>query len=196
MRVLVIPEDFRKDQYILEPIVSTMLSEVGKPRAIVRVCRDPLLGSVSQALNWRRIEEVLARYRGMVDVFLLCVDRDGDASRRGRLDYLEQQAQQILFAPRIFLAENAWQEIEVWVLAGHDLPSEWAWLQIRSERNPKAIYFEPFTRTRGLTEAVAGGRKTLATEAAARYGRIRQLCPEDIGALEGRIREWIETHSA
>ena len=58
MRVLVIPEDFRKglsrgtrDQYILKPIISAMMSAVGKPRAKVQVCQEPLLGGVGEALK-------------------------------------------------------------------------------------------------------------------------------------------------
>jgi len=33
-----------------------------------------------------------------------------------------------------------------------------------------------------------GGRGSLAKEAAAHYPRIRRLCPEDVAALEDRIR--------
>lgn len=53
-RVLVIPEDFRKDQFVLEPIVSKMFEAVGR-KAKVIVCRDPLLGGIDQALKWERI---------------------------------------------------------------------------------------------------------------------------------------------
>ena len=35
MNVLIIPEDFRKDQYILKPILEAMLAAVGKPQAKV-----------------------------------------------------------------------------------------------------------------------------------------------------------------
>ena len=37
MRVLVIPEDFRNDQYILKPLFSRLFRSIGKPR--VRVLR-------------------------------------------------------------------------------------------------------------------------------------------------------------
>ena len=42
MTVLIVPEDFSKDQFILKPIFSRLLASVGKPRAKVHVCRDPL----------------------------------------------------------------------------------------------------------------------------------------------------------
>jgi hypothetical protein len=51
----------------------------------VRICTDPLLGGVVQALRWERIEEILDRYRGMVDLFLLRVDRDGEQAREHTL---------------------------------------------------------------------------------------------------------------
>lgn len=41
MNVLVIPEDFRKDQYMLKPIIEAMLKAKGK-MVKVRVCQDPL----------------------------------------------------------------------------------------------------------------------------------------------------------
>ncbi len=51
MNVLVIPEDFRKDQYVLKPIIQKMMQAIGLS-ARVEVCRDPLLGGVGEALKW------------------------------------------------------------------------------------------------------------------------------------------------
>ena len=81
MNVLVIPEDFRKDQYILKPIFGRLLRSVGKPRAKIRVCQDPLLGGVDEATKSERLAEIVERYDGMTDIFVLCVDRDGDVNR-------------------------------------------------------------------------------------------------------------------
>ena len=126
MRILVIPEDFRNDQHILKPIIKAMMSAVGKPRAKVQVCQEPLLGGVGEALKWERIQEILLFYSGMIDLYLLIIDRDGKAGRRQRLNELEGLAANLLPTNRGFLAENAWQEVEVWVLAGHKLPKEWS----------------------------------------------------------------------
>jgi hypothetical protein len=191
MNVLVIPEDFRKDQYMLKPIIEAMMREVGKPQARVRVCQDPLLGGIAQALKWERIEEIINRYKGMVNLFLLCVDRDGKAERKASLEKIEKQAANILTTGRLLLAENAWQEIEVWVLAGHNLPADWNWQVIRREVHPKENYFLPFAEMRSLLDEPGEGRKTLAEEAAQRYRRIRQLCPEDVVVLENRVCSWI-----
>lgn len=192
MRVLVIPEDFTYDQYILQPLVEAMIHYLGKPRAKVVVCRDPQLGGIAQATNWEQIEQIIERYP-MVNLFLLCVDRDGEAGRRERLDQIEKLAAEILPEGHALFAENAWQEIEVWVLAGHDLPGEWNWQEVRAEIHPKELYFLPFAEQKGLplTELVQL-YKALAGEAASRYStRIRRICPEDILVLESKVQNWL-----
>lgn len=187
-RVLVIPEDFRKDEFLLKPILEKMLEAAGR-RATLRVCKDPLLGGVREALKWSRIQEILDRYRGMVDCFLLIVDRDGLPNRKKSLAALEGEAAEFLGAQGLFFAENAWQEIEVWALAGlSDLPRSWNWKSIRAEPNAKEVFFERYVRRKGLTAEPFGGRLRLGQEAARSYARIRRLCGEDVGALESRLK--------
>ncbi|GAB4194800.1 MAG: hypothetical protein OHK0022_11090 [Roseiflexaceae bacterium] len=191
MNVLIIAEDPTQDYFILEPLVAAMLAELGKPRAKVRVCRDPVYRGINTVLKPESLEAIIRRYP-MIDVFLLCVDRDGDENRRTQLDVREQSCAALLQQRRdvIFLAENAWQEVEVWALAGcTDLPGEWRWRDLRAERDPKEAYFEPYVAQKGLTATPGAGRMILGRQAASRYGRVRQLCPEDIGALEERLRE-------
>ncbi len=190
MNVLIIPEDFRKDQYMLKPLAEALLRQLGQNRAKVRVCQDPLLGGITEALKWEQLAEIIERYDWQIDLFLLCVDRDGQAGRRIKLNNLEQNAQAKLRTGRAFLAENAWQELEVWVLAGHDFLADWQWSEIREEIDPKERYFVPLVVSRGLQDTPGEGRKTLAEEASGRYSRIRQLCPE-VGELEQRIQAWI-----
>jgi hypothetical protein len=197
-KVLIIPEDFRNDESMLKPIVTAMMESIVKTKVKVDVCKDPRLQGVSQALNWEKIQWILDRYGGMVHLFLLCVDRDGDLNRRAKLNALEIKAQKYLANKyptpnqKQFLAENAWQEIEVWVLAGLDLPKDWKWKEIRADKNPKEEYFLPFAKQRSLLEARCQGRGILAEEAAKHYDRIRQRCPEDIQELEKNIRQWCE----
>jgi hypothetical protein len=184
-RVLVIPENFQKDEHILKPILEKMLKTCGR-KAKVMICRDPVLGGVREALKWSRIEEILDRYRGMIECFLLIVDRDGLPGRKKSLDKIERQAAQFLGAEGRFFAENAWQEVEVWALAGlTDLP--WAWKLVRAEANAKEVYFEEYVRQKLGVEPF-GGRLRLGQKAAQNYARIRQLCPEDVGVLESRLK--------
>lgn len=194
INVLIIPEDFRKDQYVLKPIIERMMASL-EIRARVRVCTDPLLGGVGEALKWERVREIVDRYRGMTRLFLLIVDRDCEPGRRTRLDSLEGEAATMLAGTgRCFLAENAWQELEVWVLAGvSDPPKDWSWRKIREDLDPKENYYLPYVRQRNLSGAPHEGRDFLAREAATNYPRLRQLCPEDIATLETRIREALDT---
>jgi hypothetical protein len=191
VNVLIIPEDFRKDQYVLKPIIQRMLAEVGKPKAKVQVCLDPVLGGVREATKWDRIGEIIEMYRGMVQLFLLIVDRDGIAGRRQSLNSIEAKAHAVLGNAGLLLAENAWQEIEVWALAGLELPKDWSWKDIRQEVNPKEVYFAPLVAKRGLASEPGQGRTTLGREAAANYRRVRSRCGEDVKALEDRIATWV-----
>lgn len=179
MNVLIIPEDFRKDQYVLKPIVKAILADLGKPYAKVRVLTDPLLGGIDKAMDLATLrDEILDRYKGMVNLFLLLVDRDGNQGRRAALLNLEQSLANELAAGRSFLAETAYEEIEVWALASADLPKDWGWQQVRSHLHPKEAYFEPLAAQRSLSDEPGGGRDTIGAEAGARLKRVRQLCPE------------------
>ena len=183
MNVLVIPEDFRKDQYILKPLFKRLFTTFGRPKAKVRVCQDPLLGGIGEAMKAERIAEIVSRYEGMTHIFILCVDRDGEVGRRQGLDSLEGE----FGDGRTFVAENAWEELETWVLAGLDLPKNWRWAKVRAEVDVKERYFEPLAAQRGVADGPGGGRKALGEEAARNLPAIRQKCPEDFDALAQRL---------
>lgn len=186
MNILVIPEDFRKDQYILKPLFSRLFRHLGAANPRVEVCRDPLLGGIGEALKADRLTEILNTQKGMTDIFILCVDRDGNTGRRQRLDELEA------ISGTVFFAENAWEEIETWALAGLDLPSEWRWAEVRAEEHVKERYFEPLAALRGLTEATGGGRQALGEEASRRIRAIRRKCAEDFGFLALRLETAVQ----
>ena len=181
MKVLLIPEDFRNDQYILKPIFERLFRSFGKSSLRVEVCRDPLLGGVREALDSDRLRNIVEQYKLKADVFILCVDRDGKEGRRQRLNEIEAEFGDAFFA------ENAWEEIETWLLAGLRLPSNWNWKEVRKEVQVKERYFELLAAERDLSDAPGGGRKKLGQEAARRIGAIRQKCPEDFDCLAQRL---------
>ena len=178
MRILVIPEDFRYDQLILKPLFLGLFRTLGRRSVRVQVCQDPLLGGIGEALKLERLAEII-ELNPMADIFVLCVDRDGEEGRRYRLDEIESEFGNSLK----FIAENAWEEIETWVLAGLDLPNDWNWADVRAEVHVKETYFEPLAVQRSLSESADGGRRILGEEAARRISAIRQKCPEDFDAL-------------
>ena len=183
MRVLIIPEDSRRDKDILKPLFESLFKSIGKPRARVQVCENPVLGGVGEALKSERIAEIVNDNEGMTDIFILCVDRDGNAGRRQRLDSLEDE----FGAERTFFAENAWEELETWVLAGLDLPAGWNWPTVRAEIQVKEVYFDLLVEQRNMSQTPDGGRKSLAVEAARRITSIRQKCPDDFDAIARRL---------
>ena len=184
MNVLVVAEDFRKDQFILKPLLSRLFATIGRPQANVDVCRDPLLRGVNEALKSRRIAEIVRQHGGMTDVFVLCVDRDGDEGRRQRLDRIEGE----FGMNRTFLAVNAWEEIETWLLAGLKLPNDWRWSDVRAEVHVKERYFDRLAEARGIADGPGGGRRVLGREAARRIDAIRRKCPEDFDDLARRLQ--------
>ena len=186
MNILVIPEDFRKDQYILKPLISRLFRHLGAPNPRVEICRDPLLGGDGEALKTGKLVEIVNDKKGMTDIFILCVDRDGRTGRRQRLDELEA-----LFGATFF-AENAWQEIETWVLAGLTLPRHWRWADVRAEVQVKEVYFDPLAAQRGVGGERDGGRKVLGTEASRRIRAIRQKCPEDFDSIARRLETGLQ----
>ena len=183
MNVLVIPEDSRNDEYILKPLFKQLFRSIGKPLANVQICCDPVLGGVGQALKSTRIGEIVDQYGGMTHIFILCVDRDGDEGRRARLDDIETE----FGNNRAFHAVNAWEEIEIWVLAGLNLPRKWRWKDVRATVHVKEKYFKPLAAMRGVADSLGGGRKALGEEAARNIGAIRGKCAEDFDTLARRL---------
>ena len=190
LNVLVISED-QSDWHILGPVVNRMFAEIGKPKANVNPCLEPKIGGVNNALNWEIISEIIDM-NPLVHIFLLIVDRDGNEHRQSVLSKLEELSKTVLQGKRILLGENAWQEVEVWALAGQDLPKDWKWQEIRTDRDPKERYFEPLAAQRNLLDEPGAGRTTMGREAKEQYSnRTRQRCPEDIQRLETRLKDWL-----
>jgi hypothetical protein len=115
MNVLVIPEDSRKDEHTLRPIIKAMAAAIerpGQPKLRVGICTDPILGGIGEVLKWDRIRGIIEQYP-TVDLFLVCVDRDGLAGRRVSLDRLEKEATLMLPPGRIFLEIGIGERLEL-----------------------------------------------------------------------------------
>ena len=202
MKILIICENYCYDQYIVQPIIKAMFEKLGVSRTEVRVCQDPSIRCVSQATDVNKLIPLIERYKKSVDIFLLCIDRDGKEKNERNLQECQLSINNKYSNRVIFLSELALQEIEVWILAGHDKFEEWrrqratsttgyTWEEIRlKESNPKEAYYEPFAKYLGIFNRgrLGGGRKELGEEAAKNYERIRRLCQEDVLNLENRIK--------
>lgn len=187
--VLVIPEDFTKDEHILKPLVKQVLADAGRPNAIVEICRNPNFQGIPECLKVGRLrEEVVHRYP-MVNLFLLLVDADGNPGRRKSLDHIVAELQNDLKAGSQFLAEMALQEVEIFPVAGHDLSAGWKWQEIRADGSVKNTYFKALAereKTEGLPHQ---DRKKLMGAAMKNWNRIRTRCPEETVQLTERIKK-------
>lgn len=187
--VLVIPEDFTKDEHILKPLVERILEDCGK-KPTVEVCRDPNFQGVHAALKLESLRrEVIPRYP-MVHLFLLFVDRDGKPGRKQRTDEIETTlSDELKPNAKRFLAEVAWQEVEVFILAGLDLPADWRWADIRADADVKDTFFKQLVALRSTSKYPHEGRKKLMAESISNWQRIKSRCPEDVGALITRVSQ-------
>lgn len=188
LNVLVVPEDFTKDEHILQPLVEKVVEECGR-KARVRVCRDPNFQGVEGALDLDRLRiEVVDRYP-MVDWFLLIVDRDGKTGREDAAARIEAELGKVLPTnDRRFVTTLAYQEVEALLLAGHELPAEWSWQELRADPDVENTFFKRFVALRGTGTSRYEGRKKLMAEAIKNWSRIKSRCPEDIGKLIEKLK--------
>jgi hypothetical protein len=194
MKVRIIPENAQDDHYLLKPIFEGMFRFLSKPRTRIEI-HYPRVKGFQAVSKFAHIAEVVDKFKTTVDLIVLCVDRDGEDHRREKLDSLEARVEKQLVPPPYFLAVDAWQELEVWALAGvgwKSLMPSWTWKAVREDRDPKEHYFEPLVRARGLADSAGRGRKVLGEEAGRNYAKVRQNCPE-IRRLEERIRQCLHT---
>jgi hypothetical protein len=187
--VLVIPEDFTKDEHILKPLVERILKECGK-KPTVEVCRDPNFQGVHAALKLDSLRQKVIPLYPMVHLFVLIVDRDGQHGRKHSTDAIETTlSAELKPKAKRFLAEVAWQEVEVFILAGLELPANWRWADIRADADVKDTFFKEMVALRSTSKYPHDGRKKLMAESIKNWQRIKSRCPEDVVALITRASQ-------
>jgi hypothetical protein len=180
--VLIVPEDFTYNGYILGPLVKRMLSECGRPNAIVIPPKGPQPRGYEHAKALLRTR-YLDLYRHM-NLLLFLPDADGkerSAEFRSLEDEADRQGVRLLCCA-------AKEEVEVWLLAGHRERLRQPWQAIRSDTSVKENVFQPFLHEHGNPKAAGGGRDVLMEQTLTGYRALLQLCPE-LAELERRIRE-------
>lgn len=188
LNILIITENDTYDQHIAKPVVEKILSEVGKSKAKIVVCSKPRFNGIDDCTNPEKlIHEVISEY-SMVNIFILLVDRDCAPGRNAKLARVESEVKKHLKNNQIFISGQAIQEIEVWAIAGHDLPDEWNWSSIRSERDSKERYYMALASIKGYLAYPYHGRKEMIKESLKKWTRVKNLCSEDIGVLISRIQ--------
>ncbi len=181
MRVLVVPEDPTYNGYILNPLVSRIMRECGRPNAKVTVLSSPKTNGYDSA-KALLVDQILETYSHF-DLILFLPDADGK-DRSAEFDGLEARASEL--GARL-LCCAAIPEIEAWVLAGHVEKLDRSWAEIRAESDVKGSVFEPFLEAHGDSRRASGGRDLLMEETLRSYRGLIARCPE-LGQLVDRIR--------
>lgn len=183
MKVLVIPEDPRLDQYILKPVVERIFADFGKsPR--VTVLSNPRLRGVAEALDAATLADIVATYP-MNNLFLVLVDRDGDGARSAVASARESE-----HSGRLFVC-LAIEEIEVWMLAIHSEVLGISWRNVREEIHPKKRLAEPFLKERAPKLDPGEGRTWAMRELGGQWRGVLDRCPE-LKDLKRRIETWLD----
>ena len=181
MNVLIIAEDFRKDQFVLKPIIEKMFADIGKPRAKVLMCLDPLLGGIDQATDWERIHEILEMYP-MVDIFLLVVDRDGVPTQAHRpwID-LRPRARKCLEKIGCSWRRTPGRKSRSGLWRARSFPRNGGGATSAVNTIPRKNTSSPGQKHAACSTNLARVEPPWGREAAAEYKRVLGRCPEDLG---------------
>lgn len=186
MKVMVIPEDPLLDQYILKPVMERMFRDLGRS-ARVEILANPRLRCVAQALDAATVKHVVAMHP-MIDLFCIMVDRDGESERRP----IEARAREEEHPDRSMVC-LAVEEVEVWMLAVHRERLDAPWQDIRSERDPKERFAEPFLAAHAPRASLGAGRVWAMRDLGSKWRGVLTVCPE-LEELKQRLGAWLARH--
>ncbi|MDP8240078.1 MAG: hypothetical protein P9X24_13395 [Candidatus Hatepunaea meridiana] len=181
-RVKVIPEDPTYNGYILQPLVSRIMRACNKPNARVSVLSNPKAKGYEH-IKSLLVDQIMDGYSHF-DLLLFLPDADGKdrSSEFVRLeDIAEKKGVRLLCCA-------AKEEIEIWLLAGHQDKLSESWFDIRSDVSVKENVFDPFLAEYGDSRRAGGGRDILIGETLRNYNGLKERCPE-LKDLEERIQD-------
>jgi hypothetical protein len=189
-KVVVVPEDPTNNGYILRPLVETLLSACGKPRASVNVLTNPRTQGYEHAKALLK-SQLIIRYKN-VDLLLFLPDQDGK-DRTHEFRELERLAQEM--GTRLICCA-AVEEVEAWLLAGHlDKLSGTSWSVVRADASVKESTFASFIDRHGDARRPGAGREDLMRYTLRNYVGLKARCPE-IQQLELRVNQLINSPRA
>jgi hypothetical protein len=185
---VIVAEDPTNNGYVLTPLIESMLSACGKPRARVSVLTNPRTTGYEHAKGLLR-SGLISRYR-FVDLLLFLPDGDG----RDRQDEFTDLEKKAATEGTRLLCCAAREEVETWLLAGHVDQLDRPWHQIRSDASVKENVFEPFLAKYGDPRRPGSGRGDLMRSTLKNYAGLKVRCPE-LADLELRLKNLLATAS-
>lgn len=190
IKVAVVCEDHRLDEYIIKPVLRQMFAEHGR-KVHVRFAPPKLIQGIAKALEKSRHQQVFGLFP-MVDGFFLLVDRDCDTKRvTGRFTDRLRDAETLGITMFGCLAI---EELEVWALALHRKELAADWNDVRSDCDPKEHFFEPFVKQNGWQNGPGKGRKAAVANLSSKWDALKNSCPE-VAELSRQIGEWLHENA-
>lgn len=190
-RVYVVCEDHTLDQYIAKPIISALLSAIGKVRADVRVVTSPQLRGYGDLK--REACAILARYGAISDLVVFIADADGCPTVDGKperhnalsnvLNNCKHGGKGVVVIAR--------QELEVWALWGVRTQLRDPWATVVTEPHPKERYFDRVVDASDTRRPGKGRMRLTALSLDCGWPSLRDGCRE-LAELEKELRRRLD----
>lgn len=190
LRVLVIGEDPTYNGAILQPVTERLLSECGRPKAVVTVLSHAGSRGYEAVSKQLKGGEMDLKY-GHYDLWLYIPDADKAAEEAvsALTKYMGQRAPAVKAR---FLCIAAAPELETWALAGYTSRLKVSWSKVQNHPKLKEEVFEPLARELGWAGFPGGGRVQMIKQALSNWRGLLERCPE-LKTLQDRIANFLQT---
>ena len=191
LKVAAICEDHTNDQYIVRPVIQSLLGHLGKPKAQVTVVTSPRLHGFDDVMS--QACELLERWGAVSDVVVFAVDTDCE-------DGIKRDKNKILaLGNRLASCESngekavallAREEVETWALWGSRANLNSRWENVRDECHPKERYFNGLITDADRNRPDGGRARLMEMSLSGGWQSIRTGCPE-LSDFEVKMQEII-----
>jgi len=187
LKISLAMEDHTNDQYIAVPVIRAILTDLGKPKALIKPVTNPRITGIESLKV--QASDLLDRYGAISDLVLFVVDADGEDGSPGRGNRVASMRDRINGSPRSEqgLVVVAQQELEVWALWGARSELNARWIDVRDERDPKERFFEPLITDADLLVPGQGRARLIGQSLSSGLRSLMSGCPE-IGQLREDLR--------
>lgn len=184
-------EDQTYDQFIVKPVLISLLASLDKPNARVVPITSPRIQGIAQLK--KVLCEVITPFARKADLVVVAFDQDCEDGQDGRSSRLQQVENMLAQCTRSsVLLVCAVQELEVWCLWGQRKYLGSSWDSIRAERDPKERYFDGLLSKSDLLRPDGGRERLMAASLASGFESLARGCPE-LGELRDRIKALLDS---
>lgn len=193
-RIAIACSDHTLDQYILIPVVKSLMRSLNKRQARVWPIQNPRIQGDGE--YFKRMCELLEKYGPIADVVVFVVDLDCEDGQDGRPDRLAKvaaildgcQSQHRSKAAVV----GAVNEAEVWALWGSRHTLGASWQAVRDDCHPKERYFYGLLTAADEMRPDRGRSRLTQVSLSVGWASLKAGCPE-LASLESAISSILES---